>query len=38
LYFRESYDDLSGELVYQYFRDYWGDRKNKNFSHLPDLY
>jgi hypothetical protein len=38
MYFEETYDELNGELVYRYCRDYWKDRESKNFSHFPDIY
>lgn len=38
MYFSETYDDLTGELIYQYSGKYWEDRKNKNYSHFPDIY
>ena len=37
-YFTESYDDLTGELVYRYSRDYWKDRNEGNFFHLDDIF
>ena len=38
MYFTESYDDLTGDLVYIYNNKYWNDRANKNFSHFPDIF
>ncbi len=38
LYFDETYDDLSGELMYLYKGTYFDDRKNKNFAHFQDIY
>jgi len=38
MYFSETYDDLTGELNYQYCRDYWDDKKKNNFDHFPDIY
>jgi len=38
MYFSEVYDDLTGELNYQYCRDYWEDKKNNNLDHFPDIY
>ena len=38
VYFLESYDDVTGELVYNYSRDYWKDKSENNFSHLADIY
>jgi hypothetical protein len=38
MYFNETYDDSTGDLIYLYTRDYWKDRKEKNFSHFPDIY
>ena len=37
-YFEETYDDLSGELVYIYKGGYFEDRKNKRFEKLPQIY
>ena len=37
-YFEESYDEINGEVIYKYNRDYWLDRKNNNFSQLPSIY
>lgn len=37
-YFTETYDDVTGEPVYKYIRDYWKDREEKNFSHLDEIY
>jgi len=38
LFFTETYDDLTGELVYNYTRDYWEDKKNGKFDHFFDIY
>jgi len=38
LYFTETYDDLTGELVYIYSRDYWEDKKNGKLDHFFDIY
>lgn len=38
MYFTETYDDLSGELIYEYNNKYWEDRNNRRFDHFPDLY
>ena len=32
LYFEETYDDTTGELIYLYKGGYFEDRQNKNFS------
>ena len=37
-YFEETYDDLTGELIYKYKGGYWEDRKNKNFKDFPDIF
>ena len=37
-YFEETYDDLTGELIYKYKGGYWEDRKNKNFKDCPDIF
>lgn len=38
IYFQESYDDLTGELNYQYCRDYWEDKRQNKLDHFPDIY
>lgn len=38
LYFEETYDDLSGELIYNYNGKYFEDRKNKKFDKFLDLF
>ena len=38
MYFTETYDDLTGELIYKYSNKYWEDRAKKNFGHFPDIY
>ena len=38
LYFDETYDDITGELVYLYKGGYFEDRYNKNFDKFPDLF
>lgn len=38
MYFDETYDDLTGELIYRYKGTYFEDRKNKNFAHFPDIF
>ena len=37
-YFEEYEDPESGEKGYKYVRDYWADRKNKNWAHLENLF
>ena len=37
-YFEETYDDITGELIYKYKGNYFEDRKNNNFKDLPDLF
>lgn len=37
-YFEETYDDITGELVYQYKGNYFENRRNHNFKNLPDLF
>ena len=37
-YFDETYDDITGELVYKYKGNYFDDRKNNNFKDIPDLF
>ena len=37
-YFEETYDDITGELVYKYRGNYFEDRKNNNFKDIPDLF
>ena len=38
MYFDETYDDLTGELIYRYKGTYFDDRKKRNFSHFPDIF
>ena len=38
LYFEETYDDLTGELVYKYKGNYWDMRYNHRFENLPKIY
>ena len=38
MYFDETYDDLTGELIYRYKGTYFDDRKRRNFSHFPDIF
>lgn len=38
MYFEETYDDLTGDLIYKFNDKYWEDRKNRNYSHFPDIY
>jgi hypothetical protein len=40
LYFTETYDDETGELVYLYNNDkcYWKDRNEKNFEKFPKIF
>ena len=38
MYFDETYDDITGELIYKYKGNYFEDRKNKNFGHFPDIF
>ena len=37
-YFEETYDDITGELIYRYKGDYFEDRKNQNFEDFPDIF
>jgi hypothetical protein len=37
-YFEETVDEDTGENSYKYIRDYWADRKNKNWAHMDDLF
>jgi hypothetical protein len=37
-YFEETYDDITGELIYRYKGNYFEDRKNHNFDDLPDIF
>ena len=38
LYFEETYDDLTGELIYKYKGNYWDMRYNHQFDNLPKLF
>jgi hypothetical protein len=38
LFFEETYDDLTGELIYQYNGTYWDLRNNKKFDKFYDIY
>ncbi len=38
IYFQETYDDVTGELVYLYKGGYFEDRKKKDFSKFYDIY
>ena len=38
LYFDETYDDLTGELIYKYKGNYWDMRKNHQFENLPKIF
>ena len=38
LYFDETYDDLTGELIYRYKGGYFEDRAKKNYSKFPDIF
>jgi len=38
LYFTETYDDLSGDLIYLYKKTYWENKKNQNFADAPDIF
>jgi hypothetical protein len=38
MYFTETYDDITGDLVYVYNNQYWQDKANKNFTHFPEIY
>lgn len=38
MYFNETYDDLTGELIYKYKGTYFNDRLNKSFDHFPDIF
>ena len=37
-FFDETYDDITGELIYIYKDNYFEKRKNMDFSDLPDLF
>ena len=37
-FFDETYDDITGELIYFYKDNYFEKRKNMDFSDLPDLF
>ena len=37
-YFEETYDDITGELIYKYKGNYFEDRKNKNFGAQLDIF
>ena len=37
-YFQETYDDITGELIYKYKGNYFDDRINNNFKDIPDLF
>jgi hypothetical protein len=37
-YFESYKCELSGETAYKMKRDYWKDREQQNFNHLPDLF
>ena len=38
LYFDETYDDLTGELIYRYKGNYWDMRYNHQFDNLPKIF
>ncbi len=38
MYFTETYDDLTSDLIFVYNERYWDDKAQKNFSHFPDIY
>ena len=38
LYFEETYDDLTGELIYKYKGNYWEMRKKHDFDDLPKIF
>ena len=38
LYFDETYDDLTGELIYKYKGNYWEMRNKHQFSDLPKIF
>ena len=38
LYFEETYDDLTGELIYKYKGNYWDMRYNHQFDNLPKIF
>ena len=38
VFFEESYDDLTGDLVYLYKGNYWNERNNKCFEKFYDIY
>jgi len=38
MYFKESYDNDTGEVIYIYNRDYWKDRLDQNYTHFPDIF
>ncbi len=38
LYFEETYDDLTGELIYKYKGNYWEMRNKRQFDDLPKLF
>lgn len=38
IYFEETYDDLTGELIYMYKGGYFEDRQRKDFSKFYDIY
>ena len=38
LYFDETYDDLTGELIYKYKGNYWDMRYNHQFENLPKIF
>jgi hypothetical protein len=37
-YFEEYVDPDSKEKGYRYIKDYWKDRKERNFAHFEDLF
>ena len=38
LYFDETYDDLTGELIYKYKGNYWEMRNKRQFDDLPKIF
>jgi oxysterol-binding protein 1 len=37
-YFEEYIDEETGMTEYKYIRDYWEDRRKRNWVHMPDLF
>ena len=38
LFFEETYDDLSGELIYKYKGNYWDMRNKRDYKDLPKIF